>query len=89
MNRVKKFLKGWGQSLKGHTRKYIHILEEELEKLEKQEEEGNLSTEKLERKTFIHTELLRLSEEEEMYWHKRSNNMWLLKGDNNIAFFIE
>lgn len=87
MNRVKKFLKGWGQSLKGHTRKYKRILEEELEKLEKQEEKGSLSTEKLERKTFIHTELLRLSEEEELYWHKRSNNMWLLKRDNNTAFF--
>jgi len=26
-------------------------------------------------------------EEEESYWYKRSNSMWLLKGDNNTAFF--
>ena len=35
MGRVKKFLKGWGQSLKGHTREYKLILKEELESLEK------------------------------------------------------
>ena len=26
-------------------------------------------------------------EEEELYWHQRSNERWLLKGDNNTAFF--
>jgi hypothetical protein len=28
-----------------------------------------------------------LIEEEESYWHKRSNSMWLLKGDSNMTFF--
>jgi hypothetical protein len=28
-----------------------------------------------------------LIEEEEMYWHKRSNEIWLLKGDNNTDYF--
>jgi hypothetical protein len=56
MGRVKKFLKGWGQSLKGHTRKYKLILKEELESLEKQEEELRLSADLLNRKTFIQTE---------------------------------
>jgi hypothetical protein len=32
--------------------------------------------------------LLRLLEEEEGYWHKRSNSMWLLKGDSNTTFFL-
>jgi exonuclease III len=87
MDRVKKFLKGWGHSLKGHTRKYKNILKEELEKLEKLEEDFILDAENLNRKTFIHSELLRIMEEEEIYWHKRSNNNWLLKGDCNTAFF--
>jgi hypothetical protein len=65
MDRVKKFLKGWGQSLKGHTRKYKNILKEELEILEKLEEDTTLEAKKLDRKTFIQTELLRLMEEEE------------------------
>lgn len=38
MNRVKKFLKGWGQSLRRHNKKYRKILGEELEKLEALEE---------------------------------------------------
>lgn len=87
MNRVKKFLKGWGQSFKGHTRTYKGILKEELENLEKIEEDNFLDAEKLNRKTFIQFELLRLLEEEESYWHKRANSTWLLKGDSNTAFF--
>lgn len=87
IDRVKKFLKGWGQSLKGHTRKYKNILKTELEIIKKQEEEGILNADKLERKSFIQTELLRILEEEESYWHKRSNCNWLLKGDSNTAFF--
>jgi hypothetical protein len=62
-------------------------LRDELEILEKEEDEECLSANKLSRKTFIQTEMLRLAEEEESYWHKRSNSMWLLKGDNNTAFF--
>jgi hypothetical protein len=87
MNRVRKFLKGWGQSLKGHTRKYKNILKKELETLEKLEEENMLDADKLDKKSFVQSELLRLSEEEEIYWHKRANCNWLLKGDNNTAFF--
>jgi hypothetical protein len=30
---------------------------------------------------------MRLLEEEELYWHKRSNTDWLLKGDNNTDYF--
>jgi len=86
MDRVKKFLKGWGQSLKGHTRKYKKKLTKELEILEKLEESA-LSADKLNRKSFIQAEMLKLSEDEENYWHKRSNSMWILKGDNNTAFF--
>ena len=81
-------VKGWGQNLKGHTKKYKRILHEELVILENIEENEILSSDKLDRKTFIQTELLRLLEEEESYWHKRSNSMWLLKGDNNTTFFI-
>ena len=66
--------------------KKIQNFLKELEILEKQEEEKSLDADKLDRKTFMQTELLRLLEEES-YWHKRSNSMWLLKGDSNTAFF--
>jgi hypothetical protein len=58
-----------------------------LEILEKLEEDSALSADKLNRKSFIQAEMLKLSEDEENYLHKRSNSMWLLKGDNNTAFF--
>jgi hypothetical protein len=73
LSRVKKFLKGWGNSLKGHTKRYRLILKKELAEIERIEEEDSLTTTLLGRKSFVQTELLRLIEEEEMYWHKRSN----------------
>jgi len=63
------------------------MLREELSVLEKLEEESPLSAQHLERKTFILAEISRLMEEEELYWHKRSNNKWLLEGDLNTGFF--
>ena len=87
INRVKKFLKGWGLNLKGQVRRYKHLLQDELTKLEKREESSSLPADLLDKKTFIQTELQKLLEEEEEYWHKRSNLNWLLQGDNNTAFF--
>ena len=87
INRVKKFLKGWGLSLKGHTKKYKKCLTEELSVLEKMEEANPLPAHLVKRKTFILSEKNRLLEEEESYWHKRSNNKWLLEGDLNTEFF--
>jgi hypothetical protein len=87
MGRVKKNLKGWGNSMKGHARKYWMTLNKELEEIEKLEEETILPTALLDRKTCIQAELLKIMEEEELYWHKRSNENWLLKGDNNTSYF--
>jgi hypothetical protein len=71
-------LKGWGNSLKGHTKRYRLILKKELAEIKKMEEENILPTTLLDRKSFIQAELFRLIEEEELYWHKRSNENWLL-----------
>jgi hypothetical protein len=30
---------------------------------------------------------MKILDEEEMYWYKRSHENWLLKGDNNTSFF--
>jgi hypothetical protein len=78
LNRVKKFLKGWGMNIRGHNRKIKAILQEELMLLEKEEENSPLPAHLLNTKTFIQTTLLRILEEEELYWHKRSNLNWLL-----------
>jgi len=44
LGRVKKFLKGWGQNLRGQVRRYKHRLQEDLGKLEEMEELSCLST---------------------------------------------
>ena len=86
LSRIKKFLKGWDQNLRGQVRRYKHRLQEDLGKLEEMEELSCLSTKNLDKKTFIQTELQKIQEEEEEYWHKRSNLNWLLKGDNNTDY---
>jgi hypothetical protein len=87
LNRIKKVLKGWGDNVKGHTKKYKIILQSELNNIEKLEEDDILPAMMLDRKTFIQAELMRLLEEEELYWHKRANDNWLLQGDNNTNYF--
>jgi len=86
VKRIKNFLKGWGMNLKGHTRKYRRILQEELLELERMKKDQILTREALGRKPFIQKEMMRL-QEEGLYWHKRSNFRWLLEGDNNSEFF--
>jgi hypothetical protein len=55
INRVEKFLKGWGLNLKGQNRRYKVALRKELSELEIKEEEGLLNSASLDRKTFIQT----------------------------------
>jgi hypothetical protein len=43
LGRVRKFLKGWGDSLRGHTKKYRLILKKELAEIE-EVEEGSILT---------------------------------------------
>ena len=86
LKRVKIFLKGWGINLKGQTKKYKRVLQELLI-IEQKEEYLPLPKNMLDRKTFIQSELLKLLEEEELYWHKRSNAKWLLEGDLTTIFF--
>jgi hypothetical protein len=37
----------------------------------------------------LKVELMKILDEEEMYWYKRSHENWLLKADNNTAFSTE
>ncbi|KAG2615883.1 hypothetical protein PVAP13_3NG045571 [Panicum virgatum] len=87
IKRVKKYLKGWSQNIKGHRRKEKNELQDELLLLESLEEDGPLPAELLQRKTDIQTVLSKMLAEEEQFWHKRANSKCLLKGDNNTEFF--
>ena len=74
--------------MKGQSKRYKRVLQEELLVSEQKEESLSLLKNLLDRKTFIQSELLKLLlEEVELYWHKRSNSKWLLEGDLNTDFF--
>jgi len=86
IKRVKKVLKGWGMSLKGHTSTKM-FYKKSCAVLKNMKRMGVFLLPYWKDKRFIQTELLRLFAEEELYWHKRSNSNWLLEGDNNTGFF--
>jgi len=41
----------------------------------------------MQRKMQLQSEMLKMLEEEELYWFKRSHEKWLHEGDNNTKFF--
>ena len=61
----------------------------ELAALESLEESDNLTAEQIDRKVWLVCENLKSLEQEETYWYERSLETWLLKGENNTAFFSQ
>jgi hypothetical protein len=55
--------------------------------LEILEESSNVISDQIGIRNSLRAELLKFLDEEEIYWYKRSHENWLLKGDNNTAFF--
>jgi hypothetical protein len=51
-------------------------------------EESILSYEQTKRKVELGTLIMKMLEDEELYWHKRSHEKWLHEGDNNTKFSI-
>jgi len=68
-------------------RKQRKEYQKELAELESIEEEFGLQDSQIDRKVWLMCENLKNLEREEMYWHERSHETWLLQGDNNTAFF--
>lgn len=62
-------------------------MKEELAELETLEEHSHLPINMVAKKASLQSELMKILEEEEIYWHKRANSTWFLKGDNNTKFF--
>jgi hypothetical protein len=87
LKRVKNSLKGWRANVRGDSLKLKKELLCELENLEALEEENVLPGPLFARKGEIQYKLMKIYEEEEMYWFSRSSEKWLLEGDNNTTYF--
>lgn len=75
-----------GSSINKVPRKKKQVMQEELLILEQLEEENLLSSSQMSRKVTLIQELLKIYEEDELYWFKRSHEKWLLEGDGNTEF---
>jgi len=87
IKKVKQFLKGWDFNQRGAQKKAMQNLKDELLILEQLEEDNLLSIDQLQQKVHIIHTIMKMCEEEELYWFKRSHEKWLLEGDVNTEFF--
>lgn len=55
--------------------------------LEDMEESTPLNVEKTRKRNELKAELMKILDNEELYWYKRCHETCLLKGDNNTEFF--
>ena len=87
LNKFKQYFKGWGFNIQGENRKLRASLHKELAELETLEEEAPLPLLSIQRKVEIQCNIMKLLEEEKLYWLKRSHDKWLHEGDNNTEYF--
>ena len=87
LKRFKKFFKGWGSDKFGHTKKRKKVIKDELASIEAMEEQGPLDPDTLVKRASLSGELQQLMVNEELYWLQQSHETWLLKGDQNTAFY--
>lgn len=80
-------MRGWGINRRGLYKVRRKEVLESLDNLEILEEQGQLSSQQLNDRVMLPTELLFMDDEEESYWSKRAGQQWLLHGDNNSAYF--
>ena len=87
LKRLKKYFKGWGSHSFGHAQNRKNEIKEELEEIEKIEEGEPLTPELYEKRTTLCAKLNDILAGEELFWLEHSNERWLLKGDQNTAFY--
>lgn len=84
---VRKVCKGWGANLRGSMKRKKQELLSEIQKIDDKAELVQLSQEEWRRRYKLEEELEKIYADEEIIWHKRSGEQWLLKGDANTGYF--
>jgi hypothetical protein len=86
LKRFKKHFKGWGPNILGHGKKMKNSCRMSWWIWGVLEENTNLCPKQLRRESDIQLILMEMHASEELYWHQRSNERWLLQGNNNTYF---
>lgn len=87
LKRFKQFFKGWNFNTQGARKKCKSEIQNDLYTMECEEEDGPLPANKIWHRTQLKCELMKILDEEELYWYKRSHETCLHKGDNNTDYF--
>jgi hypothetical protein len=87
LKKFKQYFKGWEFNRQGDRKKQKMEIQNELWKLELVEEENPLYQDQMIERVNITGELMKILEEEELYWYKRAHEKWLYEGDGNTEFF--
>jgi hypothetical protein len=82
ISRCQRALSGWSRAKFGAFSKNINLLTKRLEKMQKVEHSGNLSS-----IYQIQSELNKLLEMEEVKWRQRAKRNWFQGGDCNTQYF--
>jgi len=84
---LRSFLKGWNIQRMGEQKKNKFELKEELQRIDKQAEIRELSSQEWEHRYVVERDLEQVYLMEESYWKQRAGKHWLLAGDSNTKFF--
>lgn len=81
------FLRGWSRNLIREKHKEKEELKKEIEHMDMLADTRELTTEEWELRYQKEADLEHIYEMEELYWHKRSSEQWIVEGDRNTEFF--
>jgi hypothetical protein len=87
IRRLRQFLRGWAQNMKGAYSKEKQELMRKPDELDRKAESMLLSQQELDLKQSVKERLAQLLREEEIHWFQRAKTTKMLKGDRNTKYF--
>lgn len=84
---VRQFLKGWNIQMIGHQNKVKTELLQDLERMDRESNLRDLTTEEWHLRYEIEAHLEHIYEMVETYWQQRVGDRWTIKGDSNSKIF--
>uniref|UniRef100_J3M5F7 Reverse transcriptase domain-containing protein n=1 Tax=Oryza brachyantha TaxID=4533 RepID=J3M5F7_ORYBR len=87
MSMIRRYLKGRGANCAGDTKRAKQVLLDKMGDLDMLANSGGISLDQWNERYILENDLEHIYEMEELYWHKRSGEEWLLQRDRNTSYF--